>query len=100
MVTHSFTGQTASHTPHPQQAFMFASYKPSGVTSKQEAGHCSQHKVHLMHVSKFTTGRMVLVLNFKNVGLRWGWQCLRPFHATWADRICKALQDCPGPASP
>src|SRR5215469_966883 len=72
MVTHSFTGQTASHTPQPQQACMLASYKPSGVTSKQESGHCSQHRVHLMQVSKFTTGRMVRVVYFLNVGLRSG----------------------------
>src|SRR5713226_7420456 len=72
MVTQLGTGQTASHTPHPQQASIFASYKPSGVTSKQESGHCSQHSVHLMQVSKSTTGRMVRVLNFLNVGVRSG----------------------------
>src|SRR5713226_7651564 len=72
MVTHSLTGQTASHTPQPQQACMFASYKPSGVTSKHESGHCSQHNVHLIQVSKLTTGRMVRVLNFLKVGLRSG----------------------------
>ena len=37
---------------------MFASYRPSGMTSKQESGHCSQQSVHLMHFSKSTTGRM------------------------------------------
>src|SRR5215472_15186126 len=72
MVTHSFTGQTASHTPQPQQATMLASYRPSGVTSKQESGHCSQHSVHLMQVSKSTTGLMVRVVNFLNVGFRSG----------------------------
>src|SRR5579864_1855953 len=72
MVTHSLTGQTASQTPHPQQACILASYRPSGVTSKQESGHCSQHSVHLMQVSKFTTGRIVRVVNFLNVGLRSG----------------------------
>src|SRR5919108_61822 len=72
MVTHLSTGQTASHTPQPQQASMLASYRPSGVTSKQVSGHCSQHSVHLMQVSKFTTGRMVRVVNFLNVGLRSG----------------------------
>jgi len=45
----------ASHTPQPQHAAMLASYRPSGVTSKQESGHCSQHSSHLMQVSKFTT---------------------------------------------
>src|SRR5579864_6483481 len=72
MVTHSLTGQTASQTPHPQQACMLASYKPSGVTSKHESGHCNQQRVHLIQVSKFTTGRMVRVVNFLNVGLRAG----------------------------
>src|SRR5215472_8815907 len=72
MVTHSLTGQTASQTPQPQQACMLASYRPSGVTSKHESGHCSQHRVHLMQVSKFTTGRMVRVVYFLNVGLRSG----------------------------
>src|SRR2546423_3279089 len=72
MVTQSFTGQTASHTPQPQQASIFASYRPSGVTSKHESGHCSQHSVHLMQVWKLTTGRMVRVVNFLNVGLRSG----------------------------
>src|SRR5437868_13605033 len=51
---------------------MFASYRPSGVTSKQVSGHCSQHSVHLMQVSKFTTGRIVRVENFLNVVLRPG----------------------------
>src|SRR5260370_19047008 len=74
MVTQSFTGHTASQTPHPQHACIFASYRPSGGTSKQESGHCSQHSVHLMQVSKSTTGRMVRVLNFLNVGLRSGWK--------------------------
>src|SRR5579864_7870960 len=72
MVTQLGTGQTASHTPQPQQACMLASYNPSGVTSKQVSGHCSQHSVHLMQVSKFTTGRMVRVLYFLKVGLRSG----------------------------
>src|SRR5260370_15745388 len=67
------TGQTASHTPQPQQATMLASYRPSGVTSKQESGHCSQQSSHLMQVSKFTIGRIVRVVNFLNVGLRAGW---------------------------
>src|SRR5437879_13013102 len=74
MVTHFCTGQTASHTPQPQHACIFASYRPSGVTSKQESGHCSQHSVHLMQVSKSTTGRIVRVLNFLKVGLRSGCQ--------------------------
>src|ERR1700739_3031937 len=74
MVTHSFTGQTASHTPQPQQASMLASYRPSGVTSKQESGHCSQHRVHLMQVSKFSTGLMVRVAYFLKVVLRSGWE--------------------------
>src|SRR3989442_4355742 len=74
MVTHFCTGQTASQTPQPQHACIFASYRPSGVTSKQESGHCSQHSVHLMQVSKSTTGRMVRVLNFLKVGLRSGCQ--------------------------
>src|SRR5919204_4809868 len=60
----------ASHTPQPQHASMSASYKPSGVTSKTESGHASQHSVHLMHLSKSTTGRMVRVAYFLNVGLR------------------------------
>src|SRR5260370_41094902 len=72
MVTQSFTGHTASQTPHPQHACIFASYRPSGVTSKQESGHCSQHSVHLIQVSKLTTGRMVRVVYFLNVGLRSG----------------------------
>src|SRR6266851_10079834 len=72
MVTQLGTGQTASQTPQPQQACMLASYKPSGVTSKHESGHCSQQSVHLIQVSKFTTGRMVRVVNFLKVGLRSG----------------------------
>src|SRR5437868_11815529 len=72
MVTHFSTGHTASQTPQPQHATMLASYRPSGVTSKHESGHCSQHSVHLMQVSKFTTGRMVRVVNFLNTGLRSG----------------------------
>src|SRR5690348_3980456 len=72
MLTQFGTGQTASQTPHPQHATMLASYRPSGVTSKQESGHCSQHSVHLIQVSKFTTGRIVRVVNFLNVGLRSG----------------------------
>src|ERR1700674_667504 len=72
MVRQSFTGHTASHTPHPQQACILASYNPSGVTSKQESGQCSQQSVHLMQVSKFTTGRIVRVENFLKVGFRSG----------------------------
>src|SRR5712692_5383214 len=74
MVTQSFTGHTASQTPHPQHACIFASYRPSGVTSKQESGHCSQHSVHLMQVSKSTTGRMLRVVNFLKTSLRVGWK--------------------------
>src|SRR5579864_9529190 len=74
MVTQFGTGQTASHTPQPQQASMFASYKPSGVTSKQVSGHCSQHSVHLMQVSKSTTGRKLRVLNFLKYFARSGWR--------------------------
>ena len=43
------------------------------MTSKQESGHCNQQSVHLMQVSKSTTGRMVRVVNFLKVGFRAGW---------------------------
>src|SRR5215469_3273593 len=89
MVTHSFTGQTASHTPQPQQASMLASYRPSGVTSKQESGHCSQQSVHLMQVSKFTTGRMVRVVNFLKVEFRAGW-----YPPTWAFSLSVIVWPC------
>ena len=72
IVMQSFTGQTASHTPHPQHASMLASYSPSGVTSKQLSGHWIQQSVHLTHVSKFTTGRIVRVVNFLKYGFRSG----------------------------
>ena len=64
IVTQSSTGQTASQTPQPQQASALRSYVPSGMTSKQESGHCSQQSVHLMHLSKSITGRIVRVENF------------------------------------
>src|SRR5712692_9159023 len=51
IVTHSFAGHTASHTPQPQHDSMLASYKPSDVTSKQESGHWIQQSVHLTHLS-------------------------------------------------
>src|SRR5881296_817079 len=66
------TGQTASHTPQPQQASMLASYVPSGMTSKQESGHWIQQSVHFTHVSKSMTGRIVRVVNFLKYGLRSG----------------------------
>src|SRR5216110_202013 len=66
------TGQTASQTPQPQQASMFASYVPSGITSKQESGHWIQQSVHFTQVSKLTTGRMVRVVYFLKYGLRSG----------------------------
>src|SRR5512143_714789 len=72
IVTQSFSGHTASQTPHPQHASMLASYMPSDMTSKQESGHCSQHSVHLMHFSKSMTGRIVRVVNFLKVGFRAG----------------------------
>src|SRR5882762_11899709 len=89
MVTHFSTGQTASQTPHPQHACILASYRPSGVTSKQESGHCSQQSVHLMQVSKLRIGRIVRVENFLNVGLRAGW---KPPTA-W---LCGSFMACPG----
>src|SRR5947207_6866706 len=66
------TGQTASQTPQPQQASMFASYVPSGITSKQESGHWIQQSVHFTQVSKLTTGRMVRVVYFLKYGFRSG----------------------------
>src|SRR5215470_17136055 len=70
MVMHWGSGQIASQTPQPQQACRLASYRPSGVTSKQLSGQASQQRVHLMHLSKSTTGRMVRVAYFRKVGLR------------------------------
>src|SRR5216683_5879466 len=78
MVMHSLAGHTASHTPQPQQDSMLASYRPSGVTSKQESGHWSQQSVHLTHLSKSITGRMVRVVNFLKYGLRSGTYPLPP----------------------
>src|SRR5215510_9852918 len=78
MVMQFCTGHTASHTPQPQQASMLASYSCSGVTSKQESGHCSQHRVHFTHLSKSTTGRMVRVVYFLKYGLRSGTYPLPP----------------------
>ena len=72
MVTQSLAGHTASHTPQPQQDSMLASYRPSGVTSKQESGHWIQQSVHLTHLSKSMTGRMVRVVYFLKYGLRSG----------------------------
>jgi len=72
MVTQSLTGHTDSHTPQPQHASMLASYKPSGVMSKQVSGQFSQHSVHLVQVSKLITGRMERVENFLKVALRVG----------------------------
>src|SRR5206468_10274896 len=40
------------------------------VTSKHSSGQSSQHIVHLMHVSKFTTGRSVRAPYFLYCGLR------------------------------
>src|SRR5262249_15336593 len=78
MVTQSFAGHTASQTPQPQHASMLASLRPSGVTSKQESGHWIQHSVHLTHLSKSITGRMVRVVNFLKYGLRSGTYPLPP----------------------
>src|SRR5215468_7254492 len=52
MVTHSLAGHTASQTPQPQHDSMLASYRPSGVTSKQVSGHWIQQSVHFTHLSK------------------------------------------------
>src|SRR5258705_5310546 len=66
------TGQTASHTPHPQHASMAASKVPSGMTSKTESGQAIQQRLHFTHVSKSTTGRIVRVVYFLKYGLRSG----------------------------
>src|SRR5437588_208983 len=70
IVMQSATGQTSSQMLQPMHASYTTSYVPSGVTSKHSSGHCSQHWVHLMHVSKFTRGRRVRVLHFLYTGLR------------------------------
>src|SRR5262247_1036875 len=72
MVMQFSTGQTASHTPQPQQASMFASNVASGITSKHESGQEIQQRLHLTQVSKSITGRMVRVENFLKYGLRSG----------------------------
>src|SRR5882672_516392 len=72
MVTQSLAGHTASQTPQPQQDSMLASYRPSGVTSKQESGHWIQQRVHFTHLSKSITGRIVRVVNFLKYGFRSG----------------------------
>src|SRR4029434_10380473 len=72
MVTQSLAGHTASHTPQPQHDSMLASERPSGVTSKHESGHWIQHRVHLTHLSKSMTGRMVRVVYFLKYGLLCG----------------------------
>src|SRR5438105_11255807 len=66
------TGQTASHTPQPQQASMLASKVASGMTSKQESGHEIQQRLHFTQVSKSITGRIVRVVYFLKYGLRSG----------------------------
>src|SRR5439155_23700906 len=70
MVMQSGTGQTSSQMLQPMHASYTTSYVPSGVTSKHSSGHCSQHWVHLMQVSKLTSGRRVRVLHFLYSGLR------------------------------
>ncbi len=42
------------------------------MTSKQESGHWIQQSVHLTHVSKLTTGRIVRVVYFLKYGFRSG----------------------------
>src|SRR5215813_2850047 len=57
MVMQSLAGHTASHTPQPQHDSMLASYRPSGVTSKQVSGLLFQQSVHFTHLSSFPTRR-------------------------------------------
>src|SRR5262249_59573540 len=78
MVMQSLAGHTASHTPQPQHDSMLASYRPSGVTSKQVSGHWIQQSVHFTHLSKSITGRMVRVVYFLKYGLRSGTYPLPP----------------------
>src|SRR5215467_10226275 len=63
MVMQSGTGHTSAHTLQPMHASYTTSYVPSRVTSEPSSGPCSQHWVHLMHVSKLTSGRRVRVLH-------------------------------------
>src|SRR5688572_8165024 len=72
ILMHFSAGQTASHTPQPQQDSMFASNVPSGITSKHESGQLIQQRLHFTQVSKSITGRIVRVVYFLKYGLRSG----------------------------